>query len=150
MREALLAELPSDTLIGRTTRRALDVTRDVSSPAEAVPVLDDLVDRVYSYGTAAAQTVAIAAGLADVALRNGVQPIEAVTAAACLPSLADSAPALTGALLGAVVGVDAFPASWIERCRVLAGCCAPTLAGVDIIDRAGGSGDSAHDEGNHL
>ncbi|WP_425501397.1 ADP-ribosylglycohydrolase family protein [Phytoactinopolyspora mesophila] len=149
-REVLLAELPPETLIGRTTRRALELTRDASSPAEAVPLLDDVVDRVYSYGTAAAQTVAVAAALAGAALRNGTLPIEAVTAAACLPSLADSAPALTGALVGAVVGVDAFPASWVERCRVLAGCCAPPLAGVDILDLAGGSGDLAHDEGKYL
>lgn len=132
--ELMLDELPADGLIGRTARSALTVVADASSPAEAVPLLDDLLDRVYSYGTAAAQTVPVALALADVAVRGDAAPIEAVTAAACLTSLADSAPALTGALLGAVHGAGAFPESWVQRCRTLAGCCAPSLAGTDLIE----------------
>ncbi|NED97408.1 ADP-ribosylglycohydrolase family protein [Phytoactinopolyspora alkaliphila] len=133
-RDALLAELPEATLIGRNVRRALTAVDGAGSPAEAVPLLDEMVDRVYSYGTAAAQTVAVAAALAEVSIRCGGPPIEAVTAAACLPSLADSAPGLAGALVGAVRGAGAFPESWTGRCRVLAGCCAPELAGADVME----------------
>ncbi|NEE00957.1 ADP-ribosylglycohydrolase family protein [Phytoactinopolyspora halotolerans] len=138
-RRALLSELPEHTLIGRTTRTALDAVTTTSSPAEAIPLLDDVVDRVYSYGTAAAQTVAVAAALADVALRAGTPSIEAVTAAACLSSLADSAPALTGALVGAARGASSFPDSWVQRCRTLVGCCAPSLARADLLELVKGS-----------
>ncbi|WP_129668511.1 ADP-ribosylglycohydrolase family protein [Phytoactinopolyspora endophytica] len=134
LHENLLRELPENTLIGRTTRAALDAVAGTASPAEAVPLLDDVVDRVYSYGTAAAQTVAVASAMAVVAVRAGAPSIDAVTAAACLPSLADSAPALTGALVGAAHGASSFPDSWVRRCRVLVGCCAPALAGVDLLE----------------
>jgi ADP-ribosylglycohydrolase len=130
----LADELPPDRLPGRTLRRALALVADAGTPADAVPLLDDLVDRVYSYGCAAAQTVPVAAALTAVALRSDTPTIDAVLAAATLPSLADSAPALTGALLGAVRGAAELPPSWAERCRTLAGCCDPTLAGVDLLD----------------
>jgi ADP-ribosylglycohydrolase len=131
---ALEAELPIDQLAGRTLRRALALVAGAGTPAEAVPLLDELVDRVYSYGCAAAQTVPVAAALTAVALRAGTPTIDAILAAAALPSLADSAPALTGALLGAVRGAAELPPSWADRCRRLAGCCDPTLAGVDLLD----------------
>ncbi|BCJ30099.1 ADP-ribosylglycohydrolase family protein [Actinocatenispora sera] len=131
---ALEAELPIDRLAGRTLRRALALVAGAGTPAQAVPLLDELVDRVYSYGCAAAQTVPVAAALTAVALRSGTPTIDAILAAAALPSLADSAPALTGALLGAVRGAAELPPSWAETCRTLAGCCDPTLAGVDLLD----------------
>ena len=131
---ALGAELPADRLPGRTLRRALELTAGVDSPAAAVPVLDQLVDRVYCYGCAAAQTVPVAAALTAVALRSGTPTVDTILAAAALPSLADSAPALTGALLGAVRGAAEIPPTWTDRCRTLAGCCDPVLAGVDLLD----------------
>ena len=57
----------------------------------------------------------------------------AVPAAACLASLADSAPALTGALTGAITGYAALPERWRESSGLLAGCCLPDLAGTDIV-----------------
>ncbi|TDE00428.1 hypothetical protein E1269_25505 [Jiangella asiatica] len=130
--------LPAGGLLAGTVAQALEATRDVPSPAEAVPLLADLVDHVYSYGVAAAQTMPVAVALAHVTERGGARPIDAVTAAACLPTLADSAPALTGALVGAGAGITALPTTWMERCRRLAGCCAPGLAGTDLVDLATG------------
>lgn len=125
-----------DGLAATTVERARHVVAQASSPAEAVPALAELVDHVYSYGVAAAQTLAVAVALAEVTDRSSAAPIDAVTAAACLPTLADSAPALTGALTGAGHGARALPSSWAGRCRSLAGCCAPELAGIDVIDIA--------------
>ncbi|WP_207782637.1 ADP-ribosylglycohydrolase family protein [Phytoactinopolyspora limicola] len=142
--------VPEGTLLGRTVRRAVEATAEAASPAEAIPLLDEVVDRVYSYGTAAAQTAAIAVALTDITLRHGTPPIDAITAAACLPSLADSAPALTGALVGAARGAGEFPVSWVGRCRVLAGCCAPDLAGVDIMDLLDRATGPVVKEGKHL
>ncbi|MER5999858.1 ADP-ribosylglycohydrolase family protein [Nonomuraea angiospora] len=129
--EAALAVLPEDTAIGHNARAALAVTRKAGDPFAAVPALDAaLLDHVYSYGVGAAQTVPVALALAEAA---GGELTRAVPAAACLAALADSAPALTGALAGACRGLEAIPEGWIASARTLAGCCLPELAGRDLI-----------------
>ncbi|NEB77258.1 ADP-ribosylglycohydrolase family protein, partial [Streptomyces sp. SID14478] len=50
--------------------------------------------------------------------------------------VADSAPALAGALTGAIGGAEALPGTWRDACRTLAGCALPRLAGTDLIDLA--------------
>ncbi|MGW0805878.1 ADP-ribosylglycohydrolase family protein [Nonomuraea sp. NPDC002799] len=130
--EAALAVLPEDSAIGHNARAALAVTRKAGDPFGAVPALDAvLLDHVYSYGVGAAQTVPAALALAEAA---GGELTRAVPAAACLSALADSAPALTGALTGACGGFDAIPEGWTASSRTLAGCCLPDLAGQDLIE----------------
>ncbi|MFI7637238.1 ADP-ribosylglycohydrolase family protein [Nonomuraea sp. NPDC049400] len=134
--EAALAVLPEDTAIGRNARLALAVTRAAGDPFAAAPALDAaLLDHVYSYGVGAAQTVPVALALAEAA---GGELARAVPAAACLAALADSAPALTGALAGACGGYEAIPEGWIASARTLAGCCLPDLAGRDLIELSEG------------
>ncbi|MEV4472501.1 ADP-ribosylglycohydrolase family protein [Nonomuraea sp. NPDC049504] len=132
--EAALAELPEDTAIGHNARLALAVARKAGDAFAAVPALDAaLVDHVYSYGVGAAQTVPAALALAEAA---GGDLTRAVPAAACLAALADSAPALTGALTGACGGYEAVPEGWTASSRTLTGCCLPDLAGRDLIEIA--------------
>ncbi|MBA2895059.1 ADP-ribosylglycohydrolase family protein [Nonomuraea soli] len=128
--DAALAELPDDTAIGHNARQALAIAAKAGDPFAAVPALDAaLLDHVYSYGVAAALTVPVALALASAG------PLErAVPAAACLASLADSAPALTGALTGAVAGYHAIPEGWARAARTLTGCCLPDLAGRDLME----------------
>ncbi|MFC6086069.1 ADP-ribosylglycohydrolase family protein [Sphaerisporangium aureirubrum] len=133
---AALDELPPDTAIGHAARTALKAARHAGGAFAAVPALDAaLLDHVYSYGVSAAQTLPVALALAEV---SGGRLAEAVPAAACLPSLADSAPALTGALTGAAGGLRAVPEGWREAARTLIGCALPDLAGTDLIDIAEG------------
>ena len=137
--DAALAQLPAATEIGRNARHALKLARDFTDePAGAfalVPLLEhQIVDHVYSYGIAAAETVPVALALA-LAARGSVTG--AVPAAACLSRVADSAPALAGALTGALGGGDAVPAAWRDACRTLAGCALPRLAGTDLVELAG-------------
>lgn len=130
--EAGLAVLPEDTAIGHNARLALQVARAAGDAFAAVPALDAaLLDHVYSYAVGAAQTVPVA--LALTAVSRGVLG-SAVPAAACLAPLADSAPALTGALAGACGGFDAVPEGWTASARRLAGCCLPELAGRDLME----------------
>jgi hypothetical protein len=130
--EAALGVLPQDTAIGHNARVALAAARRAGDPFGAVPALDAaLLDHVYSYGVGAAQTVPVALALAEAA---GGDLARAVPAAACLAALADSAPALTGALAGAAGGYEAIPEGWIASARTLAGCCLPSLAGMDLIE----------------
>ncbi|MFE2744718.1 ADP-ribosylglycohydrolase family protein [Streptomyces scopuliridis] len=137
--EAALDQLPESTEIGRNARHAVKLARDFAGePAGAfalVPLLEhQIVDHVYSYGIAAAETVPVALALA---LAAGGSVAAAVPAAACLSRVADSAPALAGALTGALGGGDAVPAAWRDACRTLAGCALPRLAGTDLVELAG-------------
>ncbi|WP_329278264.1 ADP-ribosylglycohydrolase family protein [Streptomyces sp. NBC_01451] len=135
--DAALAELPEGTEIGRNTRHALKLARDADSADGAfalVPLLEhQIVDHVYSYGIAAAETVPVALALATAA--HG-RIAEAVPAAACLSRVADSAPALAGALTGALGGGSAIPRAWRDACRTLSGCALPRLTGTDLVELA--------------
>ncbi|MFF3679162.1 ADP-ribosylglycohydrolase family protein [Streptomyces sp. NPDC002120] len=135
--EAALAQLPEATEIGRNARHAVNLARtrtDGGGAFAIVPILEhEIVDHVYSYGIAAAETVPVALALATAA-RGRVT--EAVPAAACLSRVADSAPALAGALTGVLGGGDSIPAAWREACRTLSGCALPRLAGTDLVELA--------------
>ncbi|MET9468753.1 ADP-ribosylglycohydrolase family protein [Streptomyces sp. NPDC006544] len=134
--DAALEQLPEATEIGRNARHAVKLARaEPDGGAFAiVPLLEhQIVDHVYSYGIAAAETVPVALALATAA-RGRV--CEAVPAAACLSRVADSAPALAGALTGVLGGGDSVPAAWREACRTLSGCALPHLAGTDLVELA--------------
>ncbi|MEF9903173.1 ADP-ribosylglycohydrolase family protein [Streptomyces sp. P9-A2] len=132
---AAVAELPEETEIGRNARHALRLAADIDGAFALVPLLEhQIVDHVYSYGIAAAETVPVALALATAS--HG-RMVEAVPAAACLSRVADSAPALVGALTGALGGGAAIPESWRESCRILSGCTLPRLTGTDLVELAG-------------
>lgn len=140
--DAALAQLPEGTEIHRNAHRAVELGRATAAarpglPGNAfalVPTLEhEIVDHVYSYGIAAAETVPVALAVATAAAGAVT---EAVPTTACLSRVADSAPALAGALTGAIGGADALPDSWREACRTLAGCALPRLAGTDLTDLA--------------
>ncbi|MEW2138268.1 ADP-ribosylglycohydrolase family protein [Streptomyces sp. NPDC005409] len=134
--DAALAQLPGTTEIGRNARHAVTLARTHTDGGAfaIVPTLEhEIVDHVYSYGIAAAETVPVALALATAA-RGRVT--EAVPAAACLSRVADSAPALAGALTGALGGGGSIPAAWREACRTLSGCALPRLAGTDLVELA--------------
>ncbi|MFE2632293.1 ADP-ribosylglycohydrolase family protein [Streptomyces sp. NPDC059374] len=131
---AALAELPAGTEIGRNARHAVDLAHAADGAFALVPLLEhQIVDHVYSYGVAAAETVPVALALAVAA---GGRIAEAVPAAACLSRVADSAPALAGALTGALGGDACVPAAWRDTCRTLSGCALPRLTGTDLVELA--------------
>ncbi|MCF1596701.1 ADP-ribosylglycohydrolase family protein, partial [Streptomyces muensis] len=131
---AALTELPEETEIGRNARHALHLAHSADSAFALIPLLEhQIVDHVYSYGIAAAETVPVALAL-TVAADGRIA--EAVPAAACLSRVADSAPALAGALTGALGGGTAIPETWREACRTLSGCVLPRLTGTDLVELA--------------
>jgi ADP-ribosylglycohydrolase len=140
---AALRQLPPGSEIARNAEHAVGLARAARAADDRprgqafglIPLLEhQIIDHVYSYGIAAADTVPVA--LALVLACDGAVD-EAVPAAACLSRVADSAPALAGALAGAIGGAKAVPASWRAACRTLAGCALPRLAGVDLVELAG-------------
>ncbi|MBC9712139.1 ADP-ribosylglycohydrolase family protein [Streptomyces sp. TRM66268-LWL] len=132
--DAALDQLPDDTEIGRNAQHAVKLARDAEDAFALVPVLEhQIVDHVYSYGIAAAETVPVALALTT-ASRGSLA--RAVPAAACLSRVADSAPALAGALAGAYEGAAGVPESWRAACRTLSGCALPRLADTDLVELA--------------
>ncbi|WUV78010.1 ADP-ribosylglycohydrolase family protein [Streptomyces sp. NBC_01477] len=140
---AALRQLPPGSEIARNAEHAVALTRAAKAAGGhgrgqafgLIPLLEhQIIDHVYSYGIAAADTVPVA--LALVLASDGAVD-EAVPAAACLSRVADSAPALAGALAGALGGARSLPASWRAACRTLAGCALPRLAGLDLVELAG-------------
>ncbi|MEV0095621.1 ADP-ribosylglycohydrolase family protein [Streptomyces sp. NPDC050738] len=132
--EEALAQLPEGSEIRRNALHAVRLARTAGGAFALVPVLEhEIVDHVYSYGIAAAETVPVALAMA---LASGGALAEAVPSAACLARVADSAPALAGALTGAIGGGDALPATWRDSCRTLVGCALPQLAGTDLVEVA--------------
>jgi len=136
--DAALAQLPEHTEIGRNAWHAVKLARTQAAEDGAfglVPLLEhQIVDHVYSYGIAAAETVPVALALATAA-RGRIR--DAVPAAACLSRVADSAPALAGALTGVLGTAAAVPEAWRDACRTLSGCALPRLAGTDLVELAG-------------
>ncbi|WP_059005682.1 ADP-ribosylglycohydrolase family protein [Streptomyces specialis] len=137
--DVALRQLPEHTEIRRNALRAVELGRAALAarpglPGNAfalVPVLEhEIVDHVYSYGIAAAETVPVALAVATAAAGD---VSEAVPAAACLSRVADSAPALAGALTGVLGGAGALPGTWRDACRTLAGCALPRLVGTDLV-----------------
>ncbi|MEU2024866.1 ADP-ribosylglycohydrolase family protein [Streptomyces sp. NPDC016469] len=136
---AALAQLPDGTEIARNAAHAVRIAREFAGERAGafalVPVLEhQIVDHVYSYGIAAAETVPVALALAT-ASRGDIA--QAVPAAACLSRVADSAPALAGALTGVLGSIGSVPDGWRETCRTLAGCALPRFAGTDLVELAG-------------
>ncbi|MGQ4490693.1 ADP-ribosylglycohydrolase family protein [Streptomyces sp. SAS_281] len=137
--DAALAQLPDGTEIARNAAHAVRIAREFAGERAGafalVPVLEhQIVDHVYSYGIAAAETVPVALAL-TAASRGDIA--QAVPAAACLSRVADSAPALAGALTGALGSIGSVPDGWRETCRTLAGCALPRFAGTDLLELAG-------------
>ncbi|MFM9444010.1 ADP-ribosylglycohydrolase family protein [Streptomyces acidiscabies] len=132
--EAALTQLPPETEIGRNARHALHLARTTDSAFALIPLLEhQIVDHVYSYGIAAAETVPVALAISLAA--NG-RIAEAVPAATCLSRVADSTPALTGALTGAIGGAASIPDTWRTTSRTLSGCTLPRLTGTDLLELA--------------
>ncbi len=123
--------LPHDSWIERTVHEALALCDEKKSLLENLPRLHEAVsNRVYSYGTAAPETFALA--LAVFKLTHGDFEA-AVFMANSFAKNADSVPAFVGALCGAMSDEGNFFPAWQSQLKHLRGICIPALAGVDYL-----------------
>ncbi|MGH7596416.1 MAG: ADP-ribosylglycohydrolase family protein [bacterium] len=129
---AVMCTLPDDAWIKRSVMEALQFCREDTTLFDIFPQLSDgLINREYSYGSVAPETLALA--LVIMKFSKGDFK-SAVMAAASFAKTADSVPALVGALSGAMMAQEFISQDWRERFRRLQGICVPTLAGVDYIE----------------
>jgi len=127
----ILAQLPETSWLGLTVRRALAIAEESSSVFDAFPRLsDEIINREYSYGSAATETLALV--LAIIQLTNGNFE-SAVFAAAAFAKCADSVPPLVGAISAAITEKDFDYHHWRNSLQSLKGICIPMLQGENFI-----------------
>ncbi len=123
--------------MGRTVRRALASIPASAPSAEAslaaIPALHEIVNREYSYGGIASETLAVT--LAVLKISGGNFPT-ALLLAANVPKCAESVPMLVGAFAGALSGEEStIPAEWHPGLGRLRGVAIPALRGLEFIRR---------------
>lgn len=126
-----LAVLPESSWIRRTADEALSIADKTGDVFSALPELhNNIVNREYSYGNAAPETLAIALAILK---HHGADFKQAVTLASSFAKCAQTLPAVTGALAGAFQ-TNAFASKyWIDSIKYLKGICIPALAGKDYL-----------------
>lgn len=126
---AMVDSLPSASWIGETVRRHLAAVHVERNPLSVVPALHDMVNREYSFGGIAGETLAVA--LAALSAGRGELPA-ALLIASSVPKSAESAPMLVGAVAGSL-NADAIPAEWIPSLSRLRGVAIPSFRGMDLV-----------------
>ncbi len=128
--------LPRSSLVRSKVDEALAIVGDSGSLFAVLPKLQDAVlNREYSYGNAAPETLALTFAIVKA---HGGDFERAVTVALSFAKAADSLPAAVGALSGAMnPGVIASD-GWLAAVSRLKGICIPSLSGAnyhELIDR---------------
>lgn len=126
-----LSLLPRKSWIRRKVTEALSLVRRRSIFA-AIPLLADRVTgSIYSYGTAAPETLALTLAIYS---KSKEDYIKGIMAANCIARTADSVPALVGALSTGLAGGENIPDSWLNSINKLRGICIPSLKDTDYIE----------------
>ncbi len=124
--------LPVESWIARTVEKALTICRDAASILEVAPELNrEVINREYSYGSVAPETLAIT--LAILAITKG-EFESSLLAATAFAKTADSVPALVGAAAGALNGEKINFRPWLNSIQFLKGICIPDFKRKDYIE----------------
>ncbi len=124
--------LPSSSLIRRKVDEAFAIANKGGSLFSMLPELQNAtINREYSYGNAAPETLALTFVIVKLA-RHDFE--NAVTTAASLAKTADSLPATVGALVGAMNSEVIASESWLAAITTLKGICIPSFAGANYLE----------------
>lgn len=122
---------PADSLIGSGVRKALAAFPGVRDPLSAIPALHGLVNREYSYGGVAAETLSVAMAVLRL---SGGDLTAVLLAAAAVPKSAESVPMLAGAFAASLsVQENPIPAEWLPSLSRVRGVAIPALRGLDMV-----------------
>lgn len=123
--------LPRTSWVRRTVEEALLIIRESKSIFSILPELqNEIVNREYSYGNVAPETLALAFAIARL---HGNNFETAVTTALGFAKSGETLPAMVGALVGAMHSMVIAEESWLNAIRSLKGICIPSLAGMDYL-----------------
>jgi ADP-ribosylglycohydrolase len=130
--EASIRCLPADSLTWSRVGEALSLVKHAESIFPVLPELQNRVlNREYSYGNAAPETLALAFAIIKLEGRDFER---AVTVASSIGKAADSLPAVVGALAGAMSAGTIASDSWLASISRLKGICIPALAGANYLE----------------
>lgn len=130
--DASLQFLPMSSLVRRKVDDALAFADDRDSLFSMHPKIQNtIINREYSYGNAAPETLALTFVIAKMI---GHDFELALTTAASFAKAADSLPAAVGALVGAMSSGEIASASWLAAITTLKGVCIPSLAGTNFLE----------------
>ena len=129
---AAMSQLPDNTWIKRSVTAALQFCRNDQDIFDIFPRLSEsLINREYSYGSVAPETLALTLVLIKLCRADFKS---ALLAANAFAKTADSVPALVGAVAGAMTAQEIISPDWRERFRHLQGICLPALAGINYVE----------------
>ncbi len=123
--------LPESSWIRRTVDEALKISEKSSSIFSILPELQNMiVNREYSYGNVAPETLAIAFVIARL---HGNNFESAVTMASSFAKSGETLPSIVGALAGSMNSTAIASERWLNAVRTLKGISIPFLAGKNYL-----------------
>lgn len=126
--------LPGASWIRRAVEETIKLTENVSSIFSILPELhNNIVNREYSYGNVAPETLALTFAIARL---HGDNFENAVLTASSFAKCGDTLPALTGALAGAMHSHSFASENWLNAVTSLKGICIPDLANTNYLKLA--------------
>lgn len=130
--EESMAFLPAASLTRSKVDEAMAIVKHPGSLFSFLPELQNRVlNREYSYGNAAPETLALAFAVVKTEGRDFER---AVLGAASIGKAADSLPGAVGAVAGAMTGEDVTGDTWLAAVSRLKGICIPALAGANYLE----------------
>jgi ADP-ribosylglycohydrolase len=124
--------LPESSWIRRIAGEALEITASGKSIFSIFPELHNkIVNREYSYGNAAPETMALMFSIVEM---HGNDFEKALTTACCFAKSSETLPAMVGALSGALNAEPIASENWMESLKFLKGISIPSLSGFDYLE----------------
>lgn len=123
--------LPKTSWVRRTFEDTFLIVRESKSIFSILPDLQkEIVNREYSYGNAAPETLALAFAIAQL---HGDNFETAVMTSTCFAKSSETLPAIVGALVGAIQPSAIASKNWLEAIKNMKGICIPSLAGKNYL-----------------
>ena len=124
--------LPESSWIRRTVDEAMIITEKSTSIFSILPEIQSkIVNREYSYGNVAPETLALTFIIVRL---HGDNFETAVTTAASFAKSGESLPAMVGALSGAIQLKPIASDTWLDAIGTLKGICIPNFAGKNYLN----------------
>ena len=132
--KAALDVIPKDSWTSSSIIRGVEIGNDASDVWNVLkPLHQSLACSYYFWTDVAPEAVGLAFGL--IAAARGKFE-DAVLGAVNIGRDTDTIAAITGAICGALHGIQAIPESWIKRISISRGICINAVKGMNIIDVA--------------
>jgi ADP-ribosylglycohydrolase len=127
--------IPAESWTAAAIALGAETGRSASDLWSALPSLyQACVSHAYFWSDCAPEAVGLAFGI--IAASKG-EFCDAVLGGVNVGRDTDTIAAIAGAIIGAQLGIDAIPAPWKERVRLVRGRCLSVVGGMEITDTAG-------------